>query len=71
MLERTAAPNPSLRRMLAVCQTVFTASRPPDTRLVRVSSLRWSSASSSSRWESRRHSTVSAIASAAATASRP
>ena len=30
--DRTAAPNPSLRMMLAVCHIVLTASRPPDSK---------------------------------------
>ena len=35
--DRTAAPSPSLRMMFAVCQTVLTASRPPDNSMLRVS----------------------------------
>ena len=48
--DRTAAPKPSLRRMLAVCQTVLTASRPPESSMFLVSTrLRSSSSSARSR----------------------
>ncbi len=65
--DRTAAPNPSRRRMLAVCHTVLTAFVPPDTSIWRVSRRRRNSSASAPRRSSAvAHSTTRAMASPAA-----
>ena len=61
--ERTAAPNPSLRMMFAVCQRFLTASRPPESSMLRASTRRRSSSASRRARVSCTQSTTSATAS--------